>query len=227
MDQHTPATNLPAWSRVLVVVAHPDDESFGLGAIIDKFTSSGSEVHVLTLTHGEASTLGGEIDDLGAERQQELLRASEILQIASVELRDWPDGALEHCDEAAVIADIKAAIALHQPDGLLVFESQGVNRHPDHAAATARAMTAVAGTTIPVLAWTVTKAIARQLNAEVGSIMHGDLPEDIDFTITVSREKQRRAIEAHVSQLVPGGLLFRRLELLQDKESLRWLQAPA
>lgn len=73
----------------------------------------------------------------------------------------------------------------------------------------------------------MTKEVARQLNAEIGSIMHGDLPEDIDFTITVSREKQLRAINAHVSQVVPGGLLFRRLELLGDNESLRWLQAPA
>ena len=227
MDQHTPATHLPAWDRVLVVVAHPDDESFGLGAVIDKFTSGQSEVHVLTLTHGEASTLGGEIDDLAAERRQELLRASEIPNISSVELRDWPDGGLEHADEHSVVEDIKRAIAKHQPDGLLVFERQGVNRHPDHAAATARALSAVAGTTIPVLAWTVTKEVARQLNAEIGSIMHGDLPEDIDFTITVSREKQLRAINAHVSQVVPGGLLFRRLELLGDKESLRWLQAPA
>ena len=139
MDQHTPATHLPAWDRVLVVVAHPDDESFGLGAVIDKFTSGQSEVHVLTLTHGEASTLGGEIDDLAAERRQELLRASEILNISSVELRDWPDGGLEHADEHSVVEDIKRAIAKHQPDGLLVFERQGVNRHPDHAAATARA----------------------------------------------------------------------------------------
>jgi LmbE family N-acetylglucosaminyl deacetylase len=48
---------LPAWRSVLAVVAHPEDESFGLGAIVDVFTRSGSGVEVLCLTHGEASTL--------------------------------------------------------------------------------------------------------------------------------------------------------------------------
>ena len=48
---------LPAWESVLAVVAHPDDESFGLGAIIDRMTSGGAAVHVLCYTRGEASTL--------------------------------------------------------------------------------------------------------------------------------------------------------------------------
>jgi hypothetical protein len=40
-----------------VVVAHPDDESFGLGAIISQMTATGAAVHILCYTHGEASTL--------------------------------------------------------------------------------------------------------------------------------------------------------------------------
>jgi len=48
-----PGRRLPAWRQALVVVAHPDDETFGLGAVADRFTA----VHVLCFTHGEASTL--------------------------------------------------------------------------------------------------------------------------------------------------------------------------
>ncbi len=227
MDQHKPANNLPSWQRVLVVMAHPDDESFGLGAIIDSFTSGGAAVDILCLTHGEASTLGGEIDDLGAQRKQELEKASQILGVASTTLLNWPDGALGHADVDAVIADVRAAIAKHQPNGLLVFEPQGINGHPDHQAATARALDAVTGTDLPVLAWTLTDEVASQLNADVGALMHGNPMENIDIVITVDRTKQRRAINAHESQVVPGGILFRRLELLGESESLRWLQAPA
>lgn len=32
---------LPAWRSVLAVVAHPDDESFGLGAILSAFADRG------------------------------------------------------------------------------------------------------------------------------------------------------------------------------------------
>ncbi|MGB8501155.1 PIG-L deacetylase family protein, partial [Mycobacterium sp.] len=50
------STSLPAWSSVLAVVTHPDDESFGLGAILDAFNRAGTRTSVLCLTHGEAST---------------------------------------------------------------------------------------------------------------------------------------------------------------------------
>jgi hypothetical protein len=37
---------LPEWRQVLAVVAHPDDETFGLGAIADSFAAGGTSVHV-------------------------------------------------------------------------------------------------------------------------------------------------------------------------------------
>ena len=66
---------LPLWPAVLAVVAHPDDESFGLGAIIDKMTSAGAAVHVLCYTRGEASTLNQAGADLVRQRTQELRQA--------------------------------------------------------------------------------------------------------------------------------------------------------
>ena len=46
----------------LAVVAHPDDESFGLGAILSALSGAGVAVRVLCLTHGEASTLGSTVN---------------------------------------------------------------------------------------------------------------------------------------------------------------------
>jgi LmbE family N-acetylglucosaminyl deacetylase len=36
----------------LAVVAHPDDESFGLGAVLSAFIDSGTRVSVLCFTRG-------------------------------------------------------------------------------------------------------------------------------------------------------------------------------
>ena len=60
-------THPPHAENVLVVIAHPDDESFGLGAIIDAFIGQGSVAKVLCLTRGEASTLGAH-PELSAQR---------------------------------------------------------------------------------------------------------------------------------------------------------------
>ena len=71
-----PAARLPRWDRVLAVVAHPDDESFGLGAVLAAMVGEGAEVGVLCLTHGEASTLHGVDGDLRAVREGELAEAA-------------------------------------------------------------------------------------------------------------------------------------------------------
>lgn len=45
--------------RVLAVVAHPDDESFGLGGLLALLSDGGVPTTVLCFTHGGASTLHG------------------------------------------------------------------------------------------------------------------------------------------------------------------------
>jgi len=56
--------DLPVIESVLAVCAHPDDESFALGAVLSAFAERGARTSVLCLTHGEASTLGADMGDL-------------------------------------------------------------------------------------------------------------------------------------------------------------------
>ena len=44
---------------VLAVVAHPDDESFGLGAVLSALVIGDVRASVICFTHGEASALHG------------------------------------------------------------------------------------------------------------------------------------------------------------------------
>ncbi len=219
-----PSGSLPAWSRVLAVVAHPDDESFGLGAVVDAFSAAGSQVTVLCLTEGEASTLGAGVN-LSRMRREELASASRELGVATTTMHHHPDGALGTVCRHVLAGEVIDEVGASRADGILVFDHSGVTGHPDHAAATAAAVLAAEVLDLPVLAWTLPSSVAVQMNHELGvSIFSGVPADDIDITITVDRDHQIAASRAHHTQAVPTSPLWRRLELLGDSEHLRWLR---
>ncbi|WP_208605839.1 PIG-L family deacetylase [Streptomyces albus] len=219
-----PDGRLPRWRSVLAVVAHPDDESFALGALLAAFAADGARVSVLCLTHGEASTLHGVAGDLERLRAGELAAAAAALGADDVRLLAYPDGRLAAADPAELAGRVEAVAQETGPDGLLVFDPTGVTGHPDHAAATAAALGAAEGLGLPVLGWTVPEAVADQLRREHGAAFDGHPPEAVDLTVTVDRARQFKAVACHRSQAVPGSVLWRRLELLGDREHLRLLR---
>jgi len=219
----TARRTLPAWREVLVVVAHPDDESFGLGAVIDTLVSHGTGVAVLCLTHGEASTLHGSPGDLATLREAELATAAAALGCTEAILRDHPDGALGEVLEAALVDDIVTVARRRGSEALLVFDPSGVTGHPDHAAAGRAAVAAARVGSLPVLAWTLPVEVAARLNLEHGGSFTGHHPEEVDLVLEVDRTRQLVAVRAHASQAVPSSVLWRRLELLGGFEHLRWV----
>jgi LmbE family N-acetylglucosaminyl deacetylase len=213
----------PGWQRVLVVVAHPDDESFGLGAVIDCMVSAGSAVHVLCFTHGEASTVNEHDANLSAARADELRRASAELGVATVTLLDYPDGGLAAARRGELEAHVMTLAARHRAEGLLVFDDTGVTRHSDHQAATAAAVGAARRADLPVLAWTLPEAIAARLEQETGAPFAGRPASEVDICLRVSRARQHRAALLHASQISPAAVFWRRIQLQGDCEHLRWL----
>ena len=160
---------LPAWAAVLAVVAHPDDESFGLGAIIDRMTSGGAAVHVLCYTRGEASTLNQTGADLTRQRARELRQAGAALGVSTVALLDYPDGRLAGVPTVELAAHVTGLAARYHPGGLLVFDDTGITGHPDHRAATQAAVRAVGPLSLPVLAWALSAGIADRLGPRPAS----------------------------------------------------------
>jgi len=220
-------TMLPAWPGALVVIAHPDDESFGLGAVIDQLAAAGAAVQIVCYTHGGASTLNQTHADLRRARETELRRAAAELGAAGVTLLDYPDGDLARIPAAELAGHVADAAARAAASGLLVFDDTGVTGHPDHRAATSAAVLAGRRARLPVLAWTLPAAVAARLSADTGQDFAGQPPGRIDLCVRVSRERQRRAALLHASQISPGAVLWRRLRLLGDCEYLRWLIPPA
>jgi LmbE family N-acetylglucosaminyl deacetylase len=105
---------LPAdWSRALVVVAHPDDIEYGLGAAVASWTSSGKEVHYLLATRGEAGMAGVPPEEAGPLREEEERRSAAVVGVTEVEFLDFRDGVLEA--GPGLRRAIAGAIRRHRP----------------------------------------------------------------------------------------------------------------
>jgi len=128
----------------------------------------------------------------------------------------------EQAREVIAFAEYWQRVAGTSP-GLLVFDSAGVTGHPDHMAATAAGLLAAEMLNLPVLGWTLPETVAAQLNQELGASFIGHPDQEIDLRVSLDRTRQRVASHAHKSQALPSSVLWRRLELLGDSESLRWL----
>lgn len=218
----TGGAELPPAVSVLAVCAHPDDESFGLGALLDRFSSNGTNVAVLCFTRGEASTLRGGDAGLAEQRRLELTDAASELGVARVELLDHPDGSLSSEPLGQLAREVADLAQQVRADLLLVFDEGGITGHPDHCRATAAAL--AGRPDLPALAWTLPREVADELNARFGTCFVGRRAEEIDLVLAVDRARQRRAIACHASQSRDNPVLVHRLSLLGDAEAVRWLR---
>lgn len=214
---------LPAYRSGLVVCAHPDDESFGLGPILSTLADAGTQLSALCFTHGEASTLHGVDGDLGAIRADELRDAGDVLGVNRVELLDYPDGTLSAVALDELVGHVHRFASAVDADVLLVFDRGGITGHPDHQHATDAALGAAPDLGLPVLAWALPAPVTERLNREFGAAFVGRGNDEIDIAITVDRTRQLDAIRRHRSQSADNPVLWRRLELLGATEHLRYL----
>lgn len=217
---------LSGFHDIAVVCAHPDDESFGLGAVLSTLVDAGSRIDLLCFTHGEASTLHGVEGGLAEIRAHELTAAAAVLGLTHTTLLDYPDGRLEAQPLDELADHIQRLARLTHADALLTFDLGGITGHPDHQHATRAAMRAAAELDITVLAWTLPDDVAETLNREFDARFVGRTREEIDFAIDVDRSRQLEAIRCHESQADVIPIVNRRLDLSGDHEHLRYLHRP-
>lgn len=138
----------PALRRMLVTVAHPDDETFGSGSTIAHYAAAGVEVHVGCATRGEAGEIAPESDatpeTLGEVREAELRAAADVLGVHRVHLLGFRDSGMIPADqnddpdafinanEADVIVRLTRLIRDVRPHVVLTMAPDGGTGHPDH-----------------------------------------------------------------------------------------------
>jgi LmbE family N-acetylglucosaminyl deacetylase len=134
--------------KLLCILAHPDDESLGLGGILAKYGAEGIETYLVTATRGELGWSGPAEENPGPEalgkmREQELREAARVLGLQEVVLLDYHDGKLHEADQGVLLRQLVAHIRRIRPDIVVAFDHNGVYGHPDHIAATRSATAAV------------------------------------------------------------------------------------
>ena len=140
----------PASRTLLVVYAHPDDESFGNAGTLARYAASGVAVHYACGTRGECGTVAanhlGDHADIAALRTAELDCAAEALGLAAVHHLGYRDSGMpgapdnEHPSSLVqaprdeVTGQIVALMRALCPQVVLTFNPYGGYGHPDHIA---------------------------------------------------------------------------------------------
>jgi LmbE family N-acetylglucosaminyl deacetylase len=146
----------------MAVLAHPDDESLGVGGTLAKYASEGVDVFLLTATRGERGGYCGirpgdprhpGAPALGNIRAAELRAAAAALGVRDVALLDHGDGQLDMSEPRHAVADIVKHLRRVRPDVVITFGPDGAYGHPDHIAVsqfTTASIVAAADPTFPV-----------------------------------------------------------------------------
>jgi LmbE family N-acetylglucosaminyl deacetylase len=122
--------------KMMLVVAHPDDECFAFGGALALAADQGVETYVICLTDGQAATHRGDAasgEELGKMRRAEFAASCDVLGVTHHELLDYHDAQLEFTNIAKTAGRLVKRMRRFQPDVVLTFGSDGaLNTHPDH-----------------------------------------------------------------------------------------------
>jgi len=124
--------------RLLLVFAHPDDESVFAAGLACETVSRGGRVALCTATPGEHGKVGDppvcSRERLGAVRQAELMAACAELGIATVRVLGYPDRGLASAPADTIRRQLVELIRAVRPQVVVTFDPNGTNLHPDHVA---------------------------------------------------------------------------------------------
>jgi len=125
--------------KLMAILAHPDDESLGVGGTLAKYAAEGIETYVMTATRGQRGYQGlptpePSLEAFGRYREAELRAAVQALGVSELILLDYMDGDLNQADPAEAAAVIAGHLRRVRPQVVITFGPDGAYGHPDHIA---------------------------------------------------------------------------------------------
>ena len=213
----------PGTPTLMVVVAHPDDETFGCGSVLAHATAHGWRSVVVCATRGELGepAPGSRLrpEQLPEAREAELRTACRVLGVGRVELLGHLDsgmtgppaaGSLVAADPARLRDQLAALVDEVRPD--IVVTLDGGDGHRDHAAVRDATLAALDRVHHRPLR-TYLHCLPRSLMTELTGLPIGTPDDEITTVVDVASLLDRRgqAIRAHASQLPPFDAMDARL----------------
>jgi N-acetyl-1-D-myo-inositol-2-amino-2-deoxy-alpha-D-glucopyranoside deacetylase len=135
---------------MLACLAHPDDETFGMGCTLALYAGRGVQTHLVCATRGEVGDVDPELmqgfTSVAQKREEELHCAAQILGLAGVHFLGYRDsgmpGSPDNKHPNALVAQpidevadkLVHYIRLLKPQVLITFDPIGGYKHPDHIA---------------------------------------------------------------------------------------------
>jgi LmbE family N-acetylglucosaminyl deacetylase len=116
-------------STVLVVAAHPDDETLGCGGMLLRHGTAGDRVHWMIATELTAE-IGGTPDRI-TTREQEIAAVAKHFAFAGVHRLDFPAARLDTVPRAELVGALAKVIGTVKPDTVYVPFRGDI--HSDHA----------------------------------------------------------------------------------------------
>lgn len=183
--------------HVVVVLPHPDDETFGCAGTIALYRKQGVPVTVVCGTLGQMGRNMGKPffatrESLSAVREKELRAACDVLDVTDVRLLGLRDKTIEF-ENREKLADRIAAMLQEIGATLVITHYPGHGVHPDHdalGAATVRAVEKIPAAVRPQL---YCMAITRNRVEALGEA-------NVKNDISAVAETKLNAIRAHRSQ---------------------------
>ncbi|OLO42214.1 bacillithiol biosynthesis deacetylase BshB2 [Alkalihalophilus pseudofirmus] len=183
--------------HLLVILPHPDDESFGAAGTMLSFKENGGKVTYACMTLGEMGRNMGNPPFANREtlpqlRKQELEAAAEILKIDDLILMGLRDKTIEFEDENKLAERIRKLIEDCKPTLVITFYP-GYAVHPDHDACGAVVVKAVASMPKEQRPTVHALAFSKECNDDLGE------PQIINDINRFHQEKLD-ALKAHKTQ---------------------------
>ena len=187
--------------KVMLIFAHPDDESFVTGGLLLNCEDYGVKSHLVCLTKGglgKNSLSKGDVDIL---REDELHKASKILGIDKLTLMGYPDAGLRKT-KSKWTKEIRKLIKDEKPDVVITFDYSGITGHPDHIISCDEVRKIVSKMkNPPILLWRVPDENEKKHFASNEALIYAGNPTHI-CTYTLKKSKKKlSAIFAHASQM--------------------------